>query len=89
MVSLRRLAWLASLLMCACLLQITSANAAGSKRLALVIGNGGYKFVEPFANARNDAKLFAGVLRCGSGVGQTRRAQDREDCWHHARRGAR
>jgi tetratricopeptide (TPR) repeat protein len=41
----------------------TGAPAASQKRLALVIGNGGYKFVGPLANPVNDASDMAAALR--------------------------
>jgi hypothetical protein len=56
------------MLLCACLLNITSASAATSsattgRRLALVIGNDVYKNVDALTNARKDARLFSGVLK--------------------------
>ncbi|MEP7213469.1 MAG: caspase family protein [Acidobacteriota bacterium] len=41
----------------------TGASAVSQKRLALVIGNGGYKFVGPLANPVNDASDMAATLR--------------------------
>lgn len=50
-----------ALMLCAGLL--ANAFAQTPKRLALVIGNDSYKSVQPLRNARNDARLIAGVLR--------------------------
>ncbi len=45
----------------ACLAAAAQA-APEPRRVALVIGNGNYRFVAPLANARNDAKLIAAAL---------------------------
>ncbi|MFN0280005.1 MAG: SUMF1/EgtB/PvdO family nonheme iron enzyme [Pyrinomonadaceae bacterium] len=39
------------------------ASGKGEKRIALVIGNGGYKFVSPLGNPTNDAGDMAATLR--------------------------
>ena len=41
----------------------TGSAAVSQKRLALVIGNGGYKFVGPLANPVNDASDMAATLK--------------------------
>jgi uncharacterized caspase-like protein len=50
-----------------CFLTLTLSLCFGTlshaARLALVIGNDAYKQVEPLKNARNDARLMAGVLK--------------------------
>lgn len=40
---------------------VDDANAAG-QRVALVVGNAGYRFVAPLANPANDARLIAATL---------------------------
>ncbi len=57
--------FLALLLACAVLAALQPALALDSspRRLALVIGNDAYKNVDPLTNARNDARLFASVLK--------------------------
>jgi uncharacterized caspase-like protein len=45
------------------LVQTGSTNAAGSKRIALVIGNGAYTKAPPLKNPPNDARDMAATLR--------------------------
>jgi hypothetical protein len=60
----KRLAWLVFVLLCACLLHISSANAAATgKRLALVIGNDTYQLVDKLEKAGNDGSAMARELR--------------------------
>ena len=42
------------------------SDAQSSQRLALVIGNDGYKKIEPLKNARNDARLVATILEAAN-----------------------
>ena len=42
---------------------MTSAAAAADRRVALVVGNSGYRNVTPLDNPGNDAKLIADTLR--------------------------
>jgi len=60
---LRNCAWLACALLCACLLFATFAQAANSKRLALVIGNDAYQNVGKLEKAGNDATAMARELK--------------------------
>lgn len=50
-------------LACFLLLLLALPVAAQAARLALVIGNDSYASVVPLKNARNDARLMAGLLR--------------------------
>jgi formylglycine-generating enzyme required for sulfatase activity len=63
MVLSRKFACLLSILLAVWLSLTTSAHAANTKRLALIIGNDSYKYLDPLINARNDAKLISGVLK--------------------------
>ena len=44
-------------------LGLVLSHPGWAARLALVIGNDGYQKVEPLKNARNDARLMAGILK--------------------------
>lgn len=50
------------------LLAIPLSGASAERRVALVVGNAGYRNITPLANAQNDASLIAETLR---GVGFT------------------